>query len=649
LPSLPVPTVPVVEHLPVDHVAPATGPTVTVSAGDQDVALVPLSVAGAALAGVVLGLDVRRRRRQARLARGRQIELPTGALAADERVLRGSARLGRAERVAAAVRQLGVELAGRPAPVRARYLLVDDTGVTVALTDPADPPPGWSACVDPVGWRCELDDDALVSAPVGWPGWQANPWPALLPLGVTRDDRDVFVDVEGLGVLSITGDQEASREVLGAAIVSLGASPYTELVTVLDDGAANAAALGGLLDNRVAVNDVGEVAERMTQWIEPFDFDGDHLLAQRMEGGGEFEPCVAAIGEVASDDDRERLLQLPCDGRHQIAIVTTDAKMGGAMLNVNADGDGTFDGVELRCNRLTDPVVTAVRALVDQADDAPPVDIAATALVTDTAPTVAEPVVDEGALFTLSEPVWHVRLLGPLRVVDDAGVEMPAGLHRQLMALLAVSPWDLTSSTSPIGLTSEEVIAQVWADKGDYPGLVPRLSELRKMLGHGETLVGRHFFPVGSRGGRHRLSHVQVDALQFRSLLHEARRTEGQDQMALLTASLELVDGEIGAGAMSHFAWSTRIIHDLEVAVLEAGLQLGEAAIDAGQYPLARWAASQVRLAVPHDQRPVRVAVQACAAMGDMIGVRRLRDELLDSLDSEMDPDVDAAFKSALG
>ena len=171
------------------------------------------------------------------------------------------------------------------------------------------------------------------------------------------------------------------------------------------------------------------------------------------------------------------------------------------------------------------------------------------------------------------------------------------------------------------------------------------MSELRKLLGGGDTIAGRTHLPLTSTAGsdRYRLDAIDVDAARFRQLVD--RRT---DELADLTAALELIEGEIGLGEISWFPWATRTVHDLHALVVDAGRRLAAAAIAAGEPTLADWAATQTRLGVPFDQSVVPLAIQARSLLGDRIAVRRLRDEIVDTHNGDLASDVKAAFDDAL-
>ena len=171
------------------------------------------------------------------------------------------------------------------------------------------------------------------------------------------------------------------------------------------------------------------------------------------------------------------------------------------------------------------------------------------------------------------------------------------------------------------------------------------MTELRKLLGGGDTITGRNHLPLTSTAGRDRyhVELVDVDAARFRRLA--AHPTNLLDD---LTAAMELIDGVVGDGEVSWFPWTPRLVHDLHALIVDTGRRLADAAISAGRPTLADWAATQTRLAVPFDQSVVPFAIRARSLLGDRVGVRRLRDEIVDTHDGDLANDVRAAFDDAL-
>jgi hypothetical protein len=632
------------------------------AADTSTVPVLPIAMAGMSLAGLVMAIDRRRRRRQSHHPAGQQIALPDGETDLAERAIRAGAHLDRVARLNASLRHLAGELADRNIPLRSRHIIVDNTTVTIHFDTPQQPPAGWIAAEELCAWRCTLDDTALQYAADINP----QPWPAVVPIGVTDTGDDVLVDLEALGCLALDGP--AASEALGAIVCALGASPTTELLTVIDDGNIALHNLAPILRNRLGVADLDHILDRLDAWYQPFETSADHVLALRYRNAGDLEPCIAAIVTDLTDTQRDRISGLCLDGTRPVAIVTTNTDIAHHTLHIDTDGTTHFNGMTVRCHRITPGIAAAVTALADHAATAPSEPInhtpatttpdattAATSGPSDTNRATDTPVLDgldapspltATPLSGNTESAWTVRLLGPLRIVHpDHGDLARTRSSRQLCTLLALHPTglegpDLHDLVHP-DLVRDLDAKRAWAKTG--------VSELRKALGGGDTIAGRNHLPITSTAGNtpYRLRLVDVDVSRFRQLIR-IDELDHLDAITALTDAMQLVAGDVRAGDLCHWAWSAGIIHELEALIVHTGRALAERALAAGQPALADWSATQTRLGVPYDQAVVPLLVAARTQLGDRSGIRRLREELIDTHDGDLAVDVQAAFARAL-
>jgi LysM domain len=617
--------------------AAATLPPATIKAPARpearDTVPVALGLAGMSLA-TTLGLLARnRRRRHAQVKPGHHVPVPTGDLAAAEQVLRSAARLGRVERVNGALRHLGPELAKFTAPVRSQYIAVSDDDVIVMLDVPLPAPSGWVQCAGGLGWRCDLDDVSLQCAA----DCNAHPWPALVPLGVTEDGTDILIDIEGFGITAFTGD--LAGQVLGAMVCSLASSPTSGIVNMVDDNRIVLHGLGQFLENRLKVTTVDAMIDRLEEWVEPFAFDEFHVLQQRHDDPGQMEPYVAAIVTTVAPPARERLERLGCNGSRPISVVTLDPSIATKTFAIDGDGHTTVCGFDVRCHRISSVVADAVIELFDHVD-------ATAETPNEPPPPPAPEILSAPIAATLFAPsgdaVWELGVLGLLRASHPTFTELKTPRLLELFTLLALHP---------CGLSSDDLYDKVFPDKPATPDkraatMKARATDLRKVLGNGDPIIGRRFLPLSPASGEqlYRLTDVTVDAAQFVQLLDTSAKQDDTTTAATLTVALELVYGEIGKGDLARYAWSTAIVQQLVVAVTRAGQRLATIAMAAGDPARADWAATQTRLAVPYDQSVIPLAIAARTALGDRRGVRQLRDELDDTHDGDLTPEVRAAF-----
>ncbi len=691
-PPTPIPTnaVVVARAQPGDFAATPPQPAAAVTAGESGIPIMLLAAGGLSLAGLFIALDRRRRIARAKRTLGRAIAAPDPAVERHEQIMRAAAHIDRATRVNLAVRQLGAQLAERDTGLRCRYIIADSTTVTVVFDRDVELDGGWVDGPVANSWTCALGDNELESfAEV------STPWPALVPIGTLDTGSDILIDVEGLGTLSFTGPDIVVGSVLSALVASISSSPYADMLTLVDDNGIGLHGLDTHLQHRLAVDSIDALIDRLGAWIAPLDFDDQHLIAARHVFGGELEPCVAAVVCDLNDAQRAALSQLPFDGSRPIALITTDTTIATTVFDVDDDAATVLDGQRIRLHRL-EPAAAAVAAtLLNVADDvevsdASPLDdyrsvvesdiettadveadqlddgpagsdaVAAPALVCEERTHGVPPV--PAQLFDTEPDIgWHVRNLGPLEIVHTDGTHLKN--MRELFTLLAMHPAGLTASQINDKLDqskdptnndhSADSVDQADTDlsdngsKNSAEGRRARFSDLRKALGQGDALAGRAFLPMHSKARGYHVEGIRVDSVRLATCLEAARDAVGQDKINWLVGALQLVRGQINTGELTKYAWASRILSPLEACIVDAGIELAQLAADTGNWAVADWAANQVRVANPYDQRGLPIQVQARQALGDEVGIRRLHDEAIDTV-NELEPDVHEVFIDAL-
>lgn len=692
-PPTPIPTnaVDVARAQPGDSAATPPQPAAAAANADESgIPFVLLAAGGLGLAGLFIALDRRRRVARAKRPLGRAITAPDPVAERHEQIMRAAAHIDRAMRVNLAVRHLGAQLAERDAALRCRYIIADSTTVTVVFDRDVELDGGWVDGPVANSWTCALSDNELESfAEV------STPWPALVPIGTLDNGSDILIDVEGLGALALTGPNIVVGSVLSALVTSISSSPYADMLTLVDDSGIGLHGLDAHLQHRLAVDSIDTLIDRLGAWIAPLDFDDQHLIAARHEFGGELEPCVAAVLCDLDDAQRAALSELPFDGSRPIALITTDTTIATTVFDVDDDATTVLDGQLIRLHRL-EPVAAAVAAsLFDVADvvevsDASPLDDYRSVVESDvdaTADVEADQLDDHLAgsdavvapalglvershgvppvpaqLFDTEPDIgWHVRNLGPLEIVHTDGTHLKN--MRELFTLLAMHPAGLTASEINDKLDqskeptkndhSADSVDQADTDHSDNgaknsaEGRRARFSDLRKALGQGDALAGRSFLPMHSKARGYHVEGIRVDSVRLATCLEAARDAVGQDKINWLVGALQLVRGQINTGELTKYAWASRILSPLEACIVDAGIELAQLAADTGNWAVADWAASQVRVANPYDQRGLPIQVRARQALGDEVGIRRLHDEAIDTVD-ELEPDVHEVFIHAL-
>jgi hypothetical protein len=114
---------------------------------------------------------------------------------------------------------------GDPLPVvRAATLTADQ--FDLYLAEPGELPDPWSGTADATVWSLDaasattLDAATVTDVPA--------PYPALVTIGHDLEGGYVFLDLEHLGALNITGDPERTQEVIAAVAVELATSQWAD-------------------------------------------------------------------------------------------------------------------------------------------------------------------------------------------------------------------------------------------------------------------------------------------------------------------------------------------------------------------------------------------------------------------------------------
>ncbi len=192
---------------------------------------------GALLAAGVLALLATRRRTQQRRRRaGQRLRMPEGNAAAVEQDLRATADSLSVETVDLALRTLARDCAaaGVALPV-VRAARLTATAFDLYLVEAARLATPWSATADNTVWTLELArtaalaGDDLSSIPA--------PYPALVTIGHDEEDGHVFLNLECLGALGVTGADSDAREILAALAVELATSTWADDLQVTTVGA----------------------------------------------------------------------------------------------------------------------------------------------------------------------------------------------------------------------------------------------------------------------------------------------------------------------------------------------------------------------------------------------------------------------------
>lgn len=545
-------------------------------AGDSPSWLLPgLTGAGTVLAGsLFLVLRAHRRTQLRYRSPGEVIEPPPQELVAVEKTARLSAStVPRLQDLDRLLRHLadGLELTRQPRP-HLQHVELADQCVTLHLAEPTAPPPGWGGTDD--AWTFELDQ------PLPDPESPA-PWPLLCTIGATDDGHLVLANLEELGTIALTGDQEAATALARSMTAELTLSPWSMLTDI--DTVGVSSELSDLDPVRLHHHEPGDVGflDRLTTELANCGDDEPELFHAVIASDVDaVEPMIRVIANnpgglgaavVASSDSPVTdavLFRLTGDGRLHIQDLGLDLTSAG----LTAD-EAAATAAMVAVTRDAAPVPTPVhdvqepawRAATDRSGnlvatyaDAPPTaqDVVHTAGDTtdtepvDEAPTpsqqqppdVLDPTLDEdvAAWFDTDSRVPKLHLLGPVRATahgNPAAVARRKPHYVELLTYLALHPE---------GVSSQQV-AEAFSMSKDRVRI--DIGVVRKWLGENPR-TGRPYLPPATQSRAageagvwtYQVDDVLVDADLFRRL-RDRGQTRGDEGHEDFDAALRLVEG----------------------------------------------------------------------------------------------------------
>ncbi len=583
-----------------------------------------LGVVAAGVVGVVRRL--RRRRLQRRRAEG--MTAPPPPVTATEEQLRAAQDPGTVWLVDRVLRDLAAHLDPHDPPAIAGLVLRADRHLSVLLTQPHQPPAGWTAA-HATEWERDLrqvDPDVLADA-VHYPG----PLPTIVTIGTTSTSM-LSLNLEHLEVTTISGSPSDVTATMATMALELAASPLADDIDVVCVGFARP--LSDTL-SRIRTVDVDEAVQLLVRRAGEVDELVSDLpaaapaMAGRLAGVAAswtptvvFDPSGEAAPRLA-----EVIARVPRCG---LALVAGGDTVE-ADWRLQVDGDvvglaataGFASGIELVQDRtnLTDRQLGEIAMLIDHELTAP--DVAATPPdYADAAPDAAD------------RP--RVRLLGPARI-DGLAVTPRRSHSIELIAYLALHP---------NGVSGDTLMERLWPGQTPDTNRLNRVvSDARKALGVDDT--GQHRLPHvrGTGGSPYRLAPAAVscDLADLHRILADVDDA-GDDTAAaaLLTDALELVDGEPFTGAADTWGWpySHGLATNAITAIERAALRLGHLALAAGDIDQARWATTRGRLAI--TSVPLyELGLDIAAAAGSIVEAEAIMTEARAALTDDDGPEYD--------
>lgn len=214
----------------------------------------------------------------------------------------------------------------------------------------------------------------------------------------------------------------------------------------------------------------------------------------------------------------------------------------------------------------------------------------------------------------------EVAVLGPVEIRGAAPSLAKRPKLTELIVYLALHPE---------GVSTPSWTAALWPDR-----LMPaqtvnnRMSEARGLLGIATDGRSR----LRREGERHRLHEVRTDWERFAGLA-------GREEPDAWRAALELVRGRPLEGLLGRpWCLYDGTLSEMEVAIVECTMRLGQALLREGNWDGAQWAAMRGLKACPFDERLHRLAMRAADAAGNRAGVEAIFRDLAVKLEVDGDP-----------
>lgn len=674
-------------------------PTSHADASDPEAEIAPgwllpgLAGAGAVLAGSLLLAVRRHRSTQLRFRRpGHIIVPPPPELRAVEKTTHvvGTTMVAPVEKLDALLRYLAASMAGPPTVVSVE---LTPAAVILHLAEDADLPAPWEG--GGTTWNVGLDTDVPEDLD------QLAPYPLLVTVGRDNDGHLWLLNLEHLGVVTVTGDPDKAEAFGRYVAAELALNPWSVLVCVDALGlAAELATIDPLRLHHHADDDL-RFLDYLAHDLDPDlglpDLDPEQFHALLTVNGACDTTPVCKIAEIITShpgrpgaavvaingtpEPNDVILELTTEGRlvasslaldvTAVGLTADEAAACAAIVDITRDADNTpipvddtategWRGLTNTAGALREELVDArpvgpagqnsplPLASVQYADAAPTtvVDIETLAPVTKPESTTrveqADPDLDEdlGAWLSSDCPLPRLTLLGPVAAHtrgNATAVIKRKPYYVELLAFLALRP---------SGATTDEILEAFSISRNRAR---VDLTTLRTWLGRNPH-TGRDHLPdarttraASERGAAaYQVEDVLTDLDLFRRL-----RARGQAHGALgiddLIAALRLVAGEPFSDLRdTGWAWlleTDRIDHVMTSAIVDVAHLVTTHALTAADLDLARFAAETSCAAAPYDDVGRLDLVQVATLAGETdLAERHLVDGVFNRSDDDLGP-----------
>ncbi|WP_166850879.1 LysM peptidoglycan-binding domain-containing protein [Isoptericola sp. BMS4] len=610
---------------------------------------------GTILAAGSIALVARRRSAQQRRRKpGQKIPMPEGSAATLEQELRTAADELAVQRVDDALRGLAHQCseAGEPLPgVRAARLTVDR--FELYLEEPEHLTAPWQDLGDGSIWALDAGtalapDSASSSVPA--------PYPALVTVGHDDTASHIFLNLECIGSLAITGTEEDTRAIVAALTLELATSEWADDLQVT--------VVGWLADIE------GVLRSGRIRWVPTIDRLLDQL-AERAESDRQaiaeagvrdlgavrsaglvpdaWTPEIVVVADFMTEAQKSKLAAVTAQTpKVAVAAITSGVSVGQWAIRTSPGGS----------RAILDPIampLTPQRLALDQYDDllglVALADPAGLVGDRDPEPSVAqvetlEPVpeperdANDGAPARREAPdtptAPRLFVLGPVDIVGATGTVEDSRKARllELAAYLALHP----NATAPA------IDDAIWPDRRTEDNLNTRntaTSKLRRWVGQDES--GQDFLPRHAAGGGYGFTDdVTSDVGDWDALMGGDPLNASTEN---LEAALELVRGTPFEGThRRRYAWSEPIRQRLVSEIVDASYALTKRRLMEGHWRAAEAAVTVGLLVDPAQEALWRLRILAAHESRNPAAEAEAIDRLLaitEELEVELEPETE--------
>ena len=541
--------------------------------------------------------------------------------------------------------------------------LEETDGIEVLWDQPVpDAPHPWEATDGGWSWRTLYDPDE--PTPVSdWP----TPLPGLVTIG-TRRDRQLLIDLEQVGTLSISGPGDRVDGLLRSMILELAVGDDLSNADVLSVGADGVVGAHGHRVEQVDLTGATAALKRVAVTAAGLIGNGETLFQQRLGP----DPAIADnvtvvfIGPDVDNTAKEHVVSMVSAGRGMAAVIVGEGLDAAASIVVDENGSAALAGIaDKAINFIASYVPLDSSATVERVLNPPPeapstgtptfkepadevlADEAATVNPVEDAAAESEweaegPSAAEAELLgaddepSIPEPAVLIRLFGPPRGEGNPEIR---GVSLRLLAYLACQ-------SEPVSLSRIRHV--VWGGAArDRKTVSNKLSQLRSILGTTED--GDSLISLATADGVSVHDSVVTDIRIFDELFLRSEHLSSNAAIDTLRDALALIDGEPFQEAGYEWADLETRLHE---RIVDAAARLFELACEAGDLATARDALVRGLQGVPGHEKLYRLRMQLehrCVGPTAVHGVFNDLTHQLDALDCEPSDETLATYRQLTG